>query len=86
MNDLISREEARNLMYHKQDSLTEYDLDSLPSVDAEPVRHGHWIGAEDNTFISPCYECSVCGRKIKTWAKAEKSAPYCHCGAKMDGE
>lgn len=61
-------------------------LKTAPTIDAEPVRHGHWIRVKDNTFMSPCYECSACGRKINTWEKAEKSAPYCHCGAKMDEE
>ena len=33
--DCISREVARDLMYHKQEPLDEYDLDSLPP--AQPV-------------------------------------------------
>ena len=34
--DCISREAARDLMYHKQEPLDEYDLDSLPSVTPKP--------------------------------------------------
>ena len=42
-NDYISREAARDLMYHNQDALTEYDLNSIPAADVVPVRHGHWM-------------------------------------------
>lgn len=34
--DCISREAARDLMYHKQEPLNEYDLDTLPSVTPQP--------------------------------------------------
>ena len=37
--DCISREDARELMYHKQEPLDEYDLDSLPSV----IPMSRWI-------------------------------------------
>ena len=50
----------------------------------EPVRHAHWVGSRDRTLMSPCYECSACGRKINTFAEPEVSVPFCHCGAKMD--
>ena len=51
-----------------------------PTVDAEPVRHGHWN-------IKPLWkgsdakycECSVCGKPV--WWVSD----YCpNCGAKMD--
>ena len=60
-------------------------LSEIPTVDAEPVRHGHWIRdfmiAED-TF----YKCSVCGRQECLMDKYDpkEEMPYCHCGAKMD--
>ena len=53
-------------------------------VDAVPVVHGYWKKSTDRTFMSPCYECSNCGRKINTFENPCKSAPYCHCGSKMD--
>lgn len=84
MNDLISREEARNLMYHKQEPLTEYDLDSLPTVDAEPVKHGHWIKPtviDGRAFNIP--HCSVCN---EVPCGVDEHTNYCpNCGAKMDG-
>ena len=89
MSDLISREWC----------LIEYDkrhkglpgnarkiMEEAPTVDAVPVVHGYWEQSNDNTFLSPCYQCSICGRKINTFGDPIKKAPYCHCGAKMDGE
>ena len=63
-------------------------IEGRPSVDAEPVRHGHWMKRSkvypglpyDHTYH---YECSNCG-----WMDAageDVEVPYCwHCGAKMD--
>ena len=64
-------------------------LDEQPTVDAEPVRHGHW----DNKIIDARYDvphtvarCSNCKGKI--WVYVEYYVvkyPYCPmCGAKMD--
>ena len=62
------------------------ELENAPTVEAEPVRHGHWNEAKDGTLW-----CSVC---TSTGPYDEDSwgyvihAPhydYCpHCGAKMD--
>lgn len=50
----------------------------LPTIDAEPVVHAHWI--EDND----CQICSNCGEE-HSWD--EYRASYCEdCGAKMDEE
>lgn len=59
------------------------DIDSAPTVEAEPVRHGRWIDRNGN-IVAPFwerYECSICG------ARSDESE-YCpHCGAKMtDGD
>ena len=49
-------------------------------------RHGKWIPiikeptALRDYAILDCYKCSECGRY------EEKEEPYCHCGAKMDGD
>ena len=58
-------------------------IDEQPTVDAEPVRHGHWIfnpkDALEMMFTLP--KCSECG------AESPVVGNYCpHCGAKMDGE
>ena len=55
-------------------------VETAPTADVEPVRHGRWILVHEELS-----ECSVCGmiRNIRTqfaWA-------YCpNCGAKMDAE
>lgn len=50
-----------------------------PTVEAEPVRHGRWIGGELG-------ECSVCGHHgcaSDIWNDCANQ--YCpNCGAKMD--
>lgn len=59
-------------------------IDKMPTVDAEPVRHGHWIKAND-PMSSPfdtmkrCL-CSEC----REWAAVTSYCP--NCGAKMDEE
>ena len=53
-------------------------LDKAPTVDAEPVRHGHWIPTRHYMYST---KCSVCG---KVWGT---ESPHCpSCGAKMDGK
>jgi len=54
------------------------DIDAMPTVDAEPVRHGKWI--EKSTGGEHFWCCSECGY-------VEWDAPnnYCpQCGARMD--
>lgn len=49
-------------------------IDKMPTIDAVPVVHGHWIGSDYD-------KCSLCGcmELGRTY--------YCpHCGAKMDEE
>lgn len=56
----------------------EEELDRVPVVDAEPVRHGHWVGIDDE----PCevWECDMCGYIYE----GDFVYNYCpHCGAKM---
>lgn len=53
-------------------------LDNMPSIDAEPVRHGRWIKLAESCQAD--YECSECGAGI-----GKIKPPYCAiCGAKMD--
>ena len=62
--------------------LLEY-IDTLPSADVEPVRHGVWM--EENGFIY----CPFCG---DPWGapgceSMVKSFNYCpNCGARMEGD
>lgn len=91
MADLIDRQEliswlSNDPLFPQVESfgLTSV-IESRPSVDAEPVRHGHWIrdfSITEDTF----YKCSVCGRQECLLDKYDpkEEMPYCHCGAKMD--
>ena len=67
----------------------EHLLANTPTVDAVEVVHGRWdkydcykcnsdgkpVIRTGNVFV-----CSVCGREERY------REPYCHCGAKMDGD
>jgi len=61
-----------------------YDiLKRMPTVDAEPVRRGHWIN-KGNYAI-----CSECGANSGTQYNGLEPVPRCsrycpNCGAKMD--
>ena len=53
----------------------EYYIDNAPTVDAEPVRHGHWEEDMGACWCSCCDEC------------CDFSCAYCpNCGSKMDEE
>ncbi len=68
-----------------------YLIKDEPAADVRPERHGHWVAKEFSergyskhyTYIN--YFCSECGRRLKGYS-SPNDAPYCHCGAKMDGE
>lgn len=66
----------------------ERKIRKLPTIDAEPVVHAHWIENYKNCFAERYYKCSKCQREIKvvTGEKTLLDFPYCHCGAKMDEE
>lgn len=53
--------------------------DDFPTVDAEPVRHGHW----ELSLFDGNWMCSKCGNK--PYHSNMKNMNYCpNCGAKMD--
>ena len=58
------------------------DLSYLPTIEAEPVRHGRWV--ERPNTKGQVY-CSECGTLEKTTDNNFKSMHCPHCGAKMDG-
>lgn len=69
------------------------EIDSAPTIDAEPVRHGKWIETEenhgfDNEVRNKALSCSVCrvAFRISDYAQIEDFR-YCpNCGARMDEE
>lgn len=68
------------------------DIDKLPTVDAVEVVHGRWLFITKGQQAS-AYACSECNRVVtlvcdedKVEEQLAKKYPYCHCGAKMDGD
>ncbi len=58
------------------------EIDEAPTVDAEPIQHGHWI--ENGKYW---YVCSVCGYVEPLSDLMDVHYKYCpRCGAKMDEE
>lgn len=97
MTDLISRAAAINVFMSKPpecyyDSYIVDVLNSLPTVDAEPVRHGRWINYPECLGYEGAYhdEHIVCSACHSVWNIIDNDADrfdYCpNCGAKMDGE
>lgn len=60
-------------------------LKEQPTVDAVPVRHGHWeiVPNDENTDGYYKMRCSVCGETL--WSIQSEELYCCKCGAKMDG-
>lgn len=53
------------------------EIDKMPTIEAEPIRHGKWIESEKSDFN---WECSECG-----YGLTDNKLTYCYdCGAKMD--
>ena len=66
--------------YNDSERLCVLDVvEKMPTVEAEPVRHGRWIWLDDLYEVS-C-SCSCCSDVVNGIYN------YCpHCGAKMDKE
>lgn len=56
------------------------DVESVPTADVEPVRHGRWEDLYVGDRQEEGFICTVCKEPCKC------DFDYCpHCGAKMDG-
>ncbi len=66
----------------------EFLVSTQPTIEAEPVKHGKWLGLHDGWYYS--YSCSECGSEALTKEETmhdQVCSPYCpNCGAKMDLE
>ena len=64
-------------------------IDYAPSADVEPVRHGHWVEHDEDTWSNEA-KCSECHKRIGHSGLPDRflrEFKYCHnCGAKMDKE
>ena len=60
-------------------------LDLINAMCKEDLSTGQWV--EIRRYDTKArYMCSECGRKITSGLmNPEKSYPYCHCGARMEG-
>lgn len=64
----------------------DYEIASMPTIDAVPVVHGRWI--DEGAYVTTAYgsldvyQCSNCNREITI----DDYDNYCpNCGARMDG-
>lgn len=96
MNGLIRRQAVIDLFKKYQPrmatSVIEFGnaLKELPTVEAEPVRHGHWIEYPLSLVFEKAYSkdhivCSCCEEAFNVFDNDTERFDYCpHCGAKMD--
>ena len=95
MNEYVNRKDLRDALYDA-DAITMEGvkiINQFPSVDAAPVRHGHWIYHMDNVFPNDStQECSYCHEELRLRGVGvteyfgpcnENHCPT--CGAKMEG-
>ena len=74
INSLLKIKGAKDIL----NTINDY-LYAIPTVDAQSVKYGKWIIADDvEHFIAVCSEC---GRTEDS--RDIKNMPYCHCGARM---
>ena len=83
MGDLISRKALIERYGEPSPSFLDV-IETMPAIDAEPVRHGRWIQVK----TAPSYHyCSYCKSTHKMTMSCNKYVllKYCpHCGAKMN--
>lgn len=106
MNDLIRKDDALDLLCKfcgitedvekcRKTSADgwckEYcELKNMPTVEAEPVRHGHWIEHPFSAVFEKVHSkdqivCSCCEEAFNAFFNETERFKYCpNCGAKMD--
>lgn len=68
--------------------ITKRDVESMPTIDATPVKHGRWEYSE-NIYDESTWACSICKEPwtLIDGTPQENGMKYCpNCGAKMDLE
>lgn len=79
--------------YDCPDRCSDYmEVFNIPTVDAIEVVHGQWLFVTKGQQTS-VYVCSKCNRAVTVVCDEDireeqlaKKYPYCHCGARMDGD
>ena len=86
--EYIEREKLNDMLEDFCVNESFYDaLQTIPSADVAPVRHGHWKEEEGWSPDDYYYTCSVCGEDYVTIDGRTPDYNFCpHCGAKMDEE
>lgn len=91
MSDYIKREDAIELAKDSQADLAlegdnqsfAEELESIPSADVAPVRHGRWEGCKGDITCSACGEYALYDSEDIEMQYRTLYCPF--CGAKMDG-
>lgn len=75
--------DLREVHYSQMD--VECNIDMMPTIEAEPVKHGKWIVNNETKEWVTIY-CDQCHDGM--WNRKDDPFPnYCfNCGARMDGE
>ena len=81
--EYIEREKLNDMLDDFCVNESFYDaLQTIPTADVAPVRHGYWVKEKRDVLIH--WHCSACK---ECFYLDEPNAEYCpHCGAKMDGK
>ena len=62
------------------------DIDAMPTVEAEPIRHGQWM-LKCADIVGETIICSECNHERTLLNPVCKYPKYCeNCNAKMDGK
>ena len=80
---LIDADKAEGYFYEHLDDLhiagAMNAINEMPAIEAEPVKHGKWLG------YPALWECSECGKWIHKDEIKYFNYQFCpHCGAKME--
>lgn len=82
--------DASQLYKECADNRIEVWIDEIPTVEAEPVRHGHWVDDGERYGLDhelAMWECDQCGETIWAYLKDPRRWNYCpQCGSKMSEE
>ena len=71
--------------YHSFRAVEDEEIAEMPTIEAEPVRHGRWINNLEEAWQA--FNCSICGESTDDTCMGKPRANYCpNCGAKMDKE
>ena len=79
--EYIEREKLNDMLEDFCVNESFYDaLQTIPTADVAPVRHGYWVKEKRDVLIH--WHCSACK---ECYYLDMPNAEYCpHCGAKMD--